>query len=251
MLFCVPTPWNVEKRAHPWGESGIRSSLDEVAKKAAEGAVHPNVRTFAIEMLDLARERGEEVKRPRERARILLQAVQKKLWVPDPVGTEYIPAAHLLACDPNKPKDGQVCVRGDDCDGKAVLLGAMFSSVGIYTLIVGHAYNDLKQIEHVLNAAYLDGKWYYADGSTTLPLGKCVPFSRERVLSIPNIQMLCDDTVCLGRRQFDPEKLEFVDKGVFVGVSGPPGMDGLSANLVWVTEPRAPSLLEVAARRFG
>lgn len=250
MLFCVPTPINVVKREHPWGEQGIRSSLNEVAKAVAAGAVHPNVRTWAIEMLDLARERGESVKRPRERARVLLSAVQKKLWVPDPVGTEYIPAAHLLACDPKKPKEGQVCVRGDDCDGLATLLGASFSSVGLHVLVVGHGYNEMKQIEHVLCAAYLDGKWNYADPSTTLPLGKCVPFSRERLLSIPNIQTICDDTVCLGRRQFDPEKMEFVDKGVFVGVSGPPDMEGLSANLVWVTEPRAPSLLEVAARRF-
>lgn len=598
MLFVVPEPWKIEKRDHPWGEAGIRSSLDEVAKKAAEGASHPNVRTFSIEMLDEARKRGEQVHRPRDRARVLLAAAQKKLWVPDPVGTEYIPAAHLLACDPDKPKDGQVCVRGDDCfpqgtllltdwytlapiealkvgdkvwgldrfstvenvvykgslavdvvelnngsqlrltkghhvfvldcvdhpmldaecralppdrnwrepdgqrcacgdrvekkvlvselregmvlvqpkridfgtgrhpdaprdhrrayveglfvsdgwadysknarfyisgqdgcpkekqkrevesicgdlglntgwkrksivvygkewtlrmqqmgryapekhllsldldeacaaqtlrgvmadsgssggasresgartltttswllavqarvlhrmfgvdcswrfvenhgglgknpiwrvstrvqnpkdgrrskllrvksvlqgvyevpcwdittddhrvylpehdvtvsncDGKAVLLAAMLSSVGIHTLIVGHAYNKLKQIEHVLCAAHLDKKWLYAEPSADFPLGKCVPFSRERVLSIPNIQVLCDDTVCIGRKQFDPEKVEFVDKGVFVGVGDLSGLDGLSAELVWVTEASEPSLLEVAARRF-
>lgn len=249
MLFCVPE-LKVQKREHPWGEQGIRSSLDEVAKAAAVGASHPNVRTWAIEMLDVARERGDSVHKPRDRARILLGAVQKKLWVPDPVGTEYIPAAHLLACDPKKPKDGQVCVRGDDCDGKCTLLAAAWSSVGIHTLIVGHAYNELKQIEHVLAAAYLDKTWLYGDPSTNLPLGKCVPFSRERVLSIPNVQVLCDDTVCVGRKQFDPDKMDFVDRGVFVGVSGPPSLDGLSAEVVWVVEPRAPSLLEVAARRL-
>lgn len=251
MLFCVPTPkaWNVVKRDHPWGETGIRSSLDEVAKAAAAGAVHPAVHTYIGKKLKRAQERGQSVSRPRDRAQILLGVVQReKLWIPDPVGTEYIPAAHLLACD---AEDDEHCIESDDCDGKASLLGAMLSSAGIYTLIVGHAYNELRQIEHVLCAAYLDKSWHYADPSTTLPLGKCVPFSRERVLSIPNVQMLCDDTVCLGRRQFDPEKLEFVDKGVFVGVSGPPDMEGLSARLVWVTEPRAPSLLEVAARRFG
>jgi hypothetical protein len=249
MLLCVQD-LKVNKREHPWGERGIRSSLDEVARAAAAGASHPNVRTWAIEMLDTARERGEQVRTPRDRARILLAAVQKKLWVPDPVGTEYIPAAHLLACDPKKPKDGQVCVRGDDCDGVSTLLGAAWSSVGVHTLIVGHAYNDMKQIEHVLCAAYLEKKWLYGDPSTNLPLGKCVPFSRERVTSIPNIQVLCDDTVCIGRKQFDPDKLEFVDKGVFVGVSGPPSLEGLSASVAWITETRMPSLLEEAARRL-
>jgi hypothetical protein len=246
----APRPFNAVKRDHPWGEVGIRSSLDEVAKAASAGAVHPSVRTWSIEMLDLARERGEEVHSAKDRARILLQAVQKKLWVPDPVGAEYIPAAHLLACDPKKSKDGQVCVRGDDCDGKAVLLGAAWSSVGIYTLIVGHAYNEKKQIEHVLCAAYLGNMWFRGDPSTNLPLGRYVPFTRERVLSIPNVKTICDDTVCIGERNFDPEALDFVDKGVFVGVSGPPNLDGLSASVIWETTPRAPTLLEVAAKRF-
>lgn len=246
----MPKPWSIEKRTHPWGEDGVRSSLNEVAKKAAEGAAHPNVRTWAIEMLDAARERGENVHAPRDRARVLLSAVQRKLWVPDPVGTEYIPAAHLLACDPKKPKDGQVCVRGDDCDGKSVLLGAALSTVGIYTLIVGHAYNEKKQIEHVLCAGYINKQWLYADPSTNLPLGKCVPFSRERLLSIPNVQVLCDDSVCIGTQQFDPDKFEFVDRGVFVGVNGVPDLNGLAAEIVWETQPSSPSLLELAARRF-
>lgn len=252
MLCGVPAPraFNAVKRDHPWGEVGIRSSLDEVANAAAAGAVHPAVKTWSTEMVDLARERGEQVNTAKDRARILLEAVQKKLWIPDPVGTEYIQAAHLLACDPKRSKNGQVCVRGGDCDDLAVLLGAAWSSAGIYTVIVGHAYNPKKQIEHVLCAAYLGNTWYRGDPSTRLPLGRYVPFTRERVLSIPNVKTICDDTVCIGERNLDPEALDFVDKGVFVGVSGPPSMDGLSASLIWETESRTPTLLEVAARRF-
>lgn len=244
-------PWKVEQRQQPWGEAGIRSSLNEVAKKAASGAVHPGVRTYVGKKLREAQQRGQSVKRPRERASVILGVVQnEKLWMPDPVGTEYIPAAHLMACD-GTLEDGSACVEADDCDGKATLLGAMLSCAGIYTLIVGHAYNARKQIEHVLCAAWLDKRWHYADGSTNLPLGKCVPFSRERLLSIPNVQVLCDDTVCLGRKQFDPDQLDFVDKGVFVGVGlGSIPLDGLSAGVVWETEPSPPTLLEIAARRF-
>lgn len=249
MLLCVVRALNAQTREHPWGEQGIRSSLDEVAKRAAEGAIHPAVKTWSTEMLDLARERGEDVHTPKDRARVLLQAVQKKLWVPDPTGAEYIQAAHLLACDPKKPKEGQVCVRGGDCDDLAVLLGAAWSSVGIHTLIVGHSYNPKKQIEHVLCAAHLEGRWYHGDPSTKLPLGRCVLPTRERVLSIPNVKTICDDTACIGKKNFDPDALDFVDKGVFVGVSGPP-LAGLSATIIWETEPRAPTLLEAAARRF-
>ncbi len=389
-----------EQRKHPWGESGVLSSLDEVAKAASKGSTDPRVRTWAIERLDKAREGGASVKHPHERARVLLEAVQKKLWVPDPIGAEYIPQAHLLACDPDKPKDGQVCVRGDDCfaegtlvleeergplpveqlqpgmriwgldkwsvvqdvwpkgvltvavvhlsnggrllltedhhvyvvdpdgvekrvrvwelrggmrmpqpryapfefkrprsgdlrfdrwesgfgklelpcwdittddhrvylpehdvtvsqcDGLATLLGACLSAVGIYTLIVGHGYGE-GRIEHVLCAAHLpklrsSEPWHYADPSTKLPLGRCVPFKRERLLSIPNVKVLCDGSTCLGRQSFDPDNLEFIEQGLFVGVGQPPELANLHARVVWQALGEAePSLLEQAVRRLA
>lgn len=231
------------------------SSLEEVAKAAAKGATDPRVRTWSIERLDIARGRGEGVKHPHERARVLLEAVQKKLWVPDPVGAEYIPQPHLLACDADKPKNGQVCVRGDDCDGLAALLAAALSSVGIYTLIVGHGYGREKQIEHVLCAAHLpklnkSRPWHYADPSTKLPLGTCVPFTRERLLSIPNVKLLCDGSACLGKKSFDPQQEEFIEQGLFVGVGQLP-LGGLSARVLWLDEERPSSLIAEAARRFG
>ena len=377
------------------------SSLDEVAKAASRGSTDPRVRTWAIETLDKAREKGAVVKHPHERARVLLEAVQKKLWAPDPIGAEYIPEAHLLACDPDKPKDGQVCVRGDDCfaegtlvleeqfglipvetlkpgmqiwgldrwstvqdvwykgvlptsvvqlnngaalsltadhhvyviedgnerrirvselwpgmemprpryaplelrrsrketlrcstvstgamlhdiderpcwdittddhrvylpehdvtvsqcDGLATLLGASLSAVGIYTLIVGHGYGE-NRIEHVLCAAHLprlnvSAPWHYADPSTKLPLGRCVPFKRERLLSIPNVKVLCDGSACLGKQAFDPENLEFIDQGLFIGVGSLPELRGLSSRVVWeALGGHEPSLLEQAVERL-
>lgn len=245
----MPEKWNpkVEEREHPWGEAGVRSSLDEVAKTISKGITDPRVRTWAVKKLDEARQKGASVKRPRERAQVLLAAVQKKLWVPDPIGAEYIPAAHLLACDADEP--GRVCVPADDCDGLSSLLGACLGSVGIYVLVVGHAYNAQKNIEHVLCAAHIDNKWHYADPSTDLPLGRCVPFSRERLLSVPNIKTLCDDTACLSKGSYDPDRLEFVDKGAFVGVGGLPSLQGLRSRVVWETTPTE-NILEHMARRM-
>ncbi|HYV99618.1 MAG TPA: hypothetical protein VE967_19320 [Gemmatimonadaceae bacterium] len=230
----MPAPWTaVTEREHPFGKAGVNSSLDEVAKRVSKGAIDPGVRTWAIEMLDVARERGlSSAKTPNDRARILLSAVQKKLWVPDPIGAEYMPAATLLACDP-KTNPNKVCIRGDDCDGVATLLGAAWMSVGIHTLVVGHAYDDEHNIEHVLCAAHLDGRWHYGDPSTDYQLGKCVPFTYERILSVPNVKVICDDEVCIGAgggRSFDPDRLNFVDKGVFIGVDG---LRGLRARVVW------------------
>jgi len=227
-------PWkSVTERPHPFGKVGVNSSLDEVARRVAQGAIDPGVRTWAIEMLDVARKGSQKEQTTRERAVILLQAVQKKLWVPDPIGAEYMPAATLLACDP-KTSPNKVCVRGDDCDGLASLLGAAWMSVGIYTLIVGHAYNDDHDIEHVLCAARLNGRWEYGDPSTDYALGKCVPATWERCLSVPNIKVVCDEASCIGAsgaRHIDPERMNFVSKGVFVGVDG---LRGLRARVVWM-----------------
>jgi len=139
--------------------------------------------------------------------------------------------AHLMACDPKK--DG-VCFRGNDCDDLVILLASCLLSVGIYTMIVGHAYNREKHISHVLVAAWINGRWVYADPSTELPLGRCVEFTRERIYSVPNVQMLCDSNSCLvDPRRFQPEKSGFVAKGEFVGVNGPPPVVTFS----WVVEP--------------
>jgi hypothetical protein len=233
------TPWtSVVKHEHPFGKKGVNASLDAVAKYVAEGAVHPRVKTWAGEMLDVARDKGvSRANTPNERAKVLLSAVQKKLWVPDPVGAEYMMAAHLLACDPKTSPD-RVCIRAGDCDDLAILLGSAWLSVGINTLIVGHSYDDEHNIEHVLCAAHLDGRWHYGDPSTDYPLGKHVPCTWERVLSVPNVKVVCDDEVCIGNsggRNLDPDRLNFVDKGVFIGVGG---LRGLHARVVWKSGDR-------------
>lgn len=235
-------------RPHPFGEAGVRSSLDEVARYVAKGISNPYVRTFAIDKLAEAKQRGVNVDSPRARAEVLLRVFQtEKLWVPDPVNAEYMPEAHLLACDPNKPHktpDGKVlvCKSGDDCDGKTIALGACFGAVGLHSLVVGHGYDDDGgRIEHVLTMVWLGKRWYYADPSLKeLGLGQCVPFTRERVLSVPNIQLLCDASSCMSGQEtrFNPDDNNFVSSGIFVGVAGVPTSLAGVRSVVWVTEER-------------
>lgn len=218
--------FNVDRRPHPWGENGVRSSLDEVAKRAAAGALRPEVRTWAIEILDKARKAGRNVNNDRARANEILLACQAKLWVPDPVFAEYIPPARLLACEKHG-ENNAVCIKGDDCDGLVVLCSAAFMSVGLHSMIVGHAYNREKKIQHVLSAVRINGKWNYADPSTpehmpAFPLGRCAPFTRERIISVPNVKVLCDDNTCLTPEGYNPNTNGFIDQGEFVGVNGAP-----------------------------
>lgn len=218
----VVPPLQVVEQPQPYGEQGVRFSLDEVARRAARGGLDARVRGWAIEQLERARrELGIRCDNDRERATVLLGAVQKKLWVPDPVGAEWMAGAHLLACDVSTPDS--ICMHGSDCDDLTILLGACLLGVGIYVAVVGHAYNGSQSIGHVLLAAWVDGQWEYADPSTDLALGKCVKFSRERLISVPNVKVICDANVCLRERtDYHPEQNDFVAKGVFVGVDGPP-----------------------------
>lgn len=119
------------------------------------------------------------------------------------------------------------------CDDLVTLLGACFLSVGLNTMVVGHAYGASKNISHVLTAVRVDGRWLYADPTPDdFKLGECVEFSRERILSVPNVQMLCDSDSCLtDKSSYSPEKNDFVTRGLFVGV------DGIAPKFAWLRSP--------------
>jgi len=236
-------------RPHPWGEAGVRSSLEEVARCVAKGITNPYVRTFAGNKLAEARDRGVKVDTARARAEVLLDVFHReKLWVPDPVNAEYIPDAHLMACDHKNPhlaSDGKalVCKRAEDCDGLVVGLGACFGAVGLHSLVVGHGYDpDGGRIEHVLTMVWFGKRWHYADPSLKeLGLGQCVPYTRERVLSVPNVQVLCDASSCMTGQEtrFNPDDSNFVTSGLYVGVAGvPTSLAGVRSPIVWVTDER-------------
>lgn len=227
----------VTQRDHPPGEAGVFHSLEQVATRVAAGGTHPKVKAWANEQLVRARQvDGVPCRTDRERAQVLLRAVQKKLWIPDPVNAEFIAGAHLLACD--RSTKNEICFLSGDCDDLVTLLGACFLTVGLNTMVVGHAYGASKNISHVLTAVRLDGRWQYADPTPEdFKLGECVEFSRERILSVPNIQMLCDDDVCLSDKSgYSPDKNDFVTQGLFVGV------DGIAPKFAWLRSP-APQML--------
>lgn len=235
-----PQKLKIEKRDHPFGERGIRSSLEEVAKRIKAGVGHPKVMTWSAECLERARKEEKlAADTERERAEILLRAVQKKLWIPDPVATEWMAGAHLMACD-RSTKD-ELCVAPIDCDDHCILLGACLMSVGLYVMVCGHGYKG-NQISHVLLLVRVNGEWLYADPSVpTMPLGTCTKFTRERWLSLPEIKVVCDSNLCMTDRtkRLDPEKNGFVEQGMFVGVDGPPRI-----GLAWLVEPKPSQQIE-------
>lgn len=107
-----------------------------------------------------------------------------------------------------------------NCDDLCVYLGALTCSVGIPTMVVGHSYDNDKQIGHVLLKVY-DGKnWLYADPSTDLELGQCFSYTRERYIGVPSMEVICDATSC-ERKTIDPSQVE-PSQGRFVSLGEPP-----------------------------
>lgn len=86
--------------------------------------------------------------------------------------------------------------------GAAVLTALMMlsaaESVGVLAAVVGHSYQKNGVIEHVLGALYDQGKWWYAEPSIPdMPFGEAKTPTREYVIDVPSLEVLCDAAVCL------------------------------------------------------
>lgn len=200
---------------HPPGEQGTRRSLEEVARFIADGQKDPEVRAWAMEQLF----KRDNPQGCRGRAKALLDAVREELiWVPDPVGVEYMVRAGLLVGKEKK-------FWGGDCDDLTIALGSALSSIGCKTLVTGAGYEKEKRITHVLLAVWdpQSRKWLYADPSTKHPLGVADEPTRERILAVPSGRVVCDSDACLvdGGRSIDPDVTYPAGGGSFVGVAGP------------------------------
>jgi hypothetical protein len=209
----------VERRDHPRGEQGTRTSIEEAAKRAAEGRLDPRTRAWAIEkIVQAGNPRGRM-----DRAAVLLEALRReRIYIPDPTDAEFIPSA---ACT-LKGCDGLVFL-GEDCDGLLVAFLAAVGSVGIEGAVVGHGYEDDGQLSHVL-AAVFDGKaWHLADPSTDQPFGQVDTPKRERWVGVPGINVLCDSTdgnCNPGSIGSGISGARMRPQGDFVGVGAPRGM---------------------------
>jgi hypothetical protein len=237
----------VERRNHPRGEAGTRVSLEETAKRAAEGRLDPRTRAWAIEKLV----QGGNPKSITARASIILTALRReRIYVPDPTDAEFIPSAActLVGCEGLK-------FLGEDCDGLLVSFLAAVGSIGIEGAVVGHGYEENGQLSHVLAAIY-DGKvWHMGDPSTAQPFGTVSHPKRERWVAVPSGQTMCD-TIEGG---CDPNKIgsglhgkNMRPYGDFVGVGAPHGTIGQpSEPTVALQDVGAPYVIDALARRSG
>jgi transglutaminase-like putative cysteine protease len=170
-----------------------------------------------------------EAGRPRtleEQAKSLLYAIRReKFYIPDPVDAEAIMIPDCLLADCSG-----LSMDGGDCDDLAAALAAAMSSVGIPTAIVGQAFDDDQNFQHVLVACDVgDGEWYYADPSETYPFGHAKTPSRELWLLVPSGKVLCDNSPgCMIEMQGKPAQTGDRPSGDFVGV-GDAGSDLVSS----------------------
>jgi hypothetical protein len=142
------TPVKIE--SYPLGPEGIDRSIRQIAHFARQARLEgeldgKSVRGWAAGKLKAVgidgRSRTGTI---RERTQCLLDAVRAQtIYVPDPVGAEWIQAPHVTLC----LRD--LCIPAEDCDGlMATLMGAMMS-IGDSCWIVKQEFGAGKQ-PHVL-----------------------------------------------------------------------------------------------------
>lgn len=210
----VAGPMKVERRGHPRGETGTRASLDEVAKRAAEGRLDPRTRAWAIEKIVQAGNPKPVV----DRAAAILNALRReRIYIEDPTDAEFIPSAActLHGCQGLK-------FLGEDCDGLLTSFLAAIGSIGIWGAVIGHSYEPTGQISHVLAGVFDGQKWHRCDPSTKQPFGVVSKPTRERWVAVHDGRVLCDRSngKCMDS-QIEHPLDEMRPVGEFVGVGRP------------------------------
>lgn len=205
----------VEVRPHPRGEKGTRISIEEAAKRAAQGRIDPRVRAWSIEKIVQAGDPPGVI----DRAKLLLDALRKeRIYIEDPTDADFMPSAActLVGCQ-------GLTFLGEDCDGLLIAWLAACGSIGIFGAVVGHSYTPNGQLSHVLGGIW-DGtsRWYLGDPSTKQVFGTVSKPTRERWVAVHDGRLLCDKN-----KGCDPKKVEspmarMRPAAEFVGVMGKP-----------------------------
>lgn len=230
----------IDRRDQPYGEDGIRFSLIECAKRAASGRLDIDVRAWTMRRLHEAGNPKGPVARARVLHKAMIGPLKNGRWAPDPTDAEFMPTARdmIATCKGGKTNEDGSCPLGEvppffalgDCDDLSLTLGASLLSslmllattgnAGVYGAIVGHAYTREKMIEHVLCAIWGEGQWWYCDPSmTSLKFGECKPYTRERAIYVPSLDLACDADVCLAPGGAASNGPPIPVRGDFVGLS--------------------------------
>lgn len=229
----------VERRQHPRGEAGTRTSLSEVAKRAAEGRIDPKTRAWAMEKVLQAGYPKDNF----ERASVILSALRKeRAYFPDPTDAEFVPssACQLEGCQGLK-------FLGEDCDGLLVAFLAGIGSIGIFGAVVGHSYDKTGQLSHVLAGVQgNNGTWRKGDPTTSQPFGTTSASTREIWIAVHDGRVLCDKTPSCSDKDIEAPMAKMRPFGDFVGV-GSPATGAVSAppGEGTVTERKQPVLREI------
>jgi len=160
----APDELRAKVQTYAAGTKGIRQSVETLQKMAREARNDPDLRGWAIDALRKAGIDGRDQPSVAKQAQAIVEAVRAQtIYVPDPVGTEWIQAPHVTLCLRN------YCIPGEDCDGLFLaMLGAMLS-IGLPAFIVRQQFGAGIQ-EHVLLGVKDGGEKWYADPSTRDPL---------------------------------------------------------------------------------
>ena len=172
--------YKVEHRPYADGAAGIQDSIENVARKIREGRLDPDVRGWAGDILIAA----GKPKSVREQAQAILDAFRElTVYVPDPVGAEYIASGAATMC----LRPG-LCIRARDCDDGTVLIGSALMSIGIPVQLCKQSFGADAQEHVLLVCASEGGDWLACDPSTDFKVGRR-PYAVSEVFVDPMQQI--------------------------------------------------------------
>jgi hypothetical protein len=195
--------------SHPGGSTGVRFSLEEVARKIKDARNDPRLKGWAGQVL-IAAGRPQGV---RAGMQALLDAFKAKtLYVDDPTQTEMIAKPHVTLClDPHG-----LCMPASDCDDRVVALGGAAASLNWDVRVIGQAFGGAPDASHVIFAVYdpIEKAWLKVDScGENWTVGMAAPATREWEI----------DPMTMTTTQSFADVSPNADRGDFVSIGALPG----------------------------
>lgn len=201
---------NVVLSSWPRGNKGAIKSLEKVAEFISRDRLDPRTKEWTINQLKAAGNPKTDI----GKAKVIYDIIKKdKIYVLDPLDSEAMQSA-LCTLD----SCGGITLNGGDCDDLTISFLSPLASVGIPVAVVGHSYDKSGDIGHVLGA-FWDNKsnsWILVDTTIDLPFGKTYKPTRERWISVPDGNVICDKKLC--SRESPPDYSRTRKEGDFIGI---------------------------------
>jgi len=157
MRRVIPSPKNSSLAYLPSGDDGVRRTLEFMTAEITRGSHWPPLRPLALAIVADSPERDfADMAR-----RVYFWVIAHMTFRNDNFGTETVSAVKYMV--EQIERTGQAY---EDCDGYAVLIGALCKVLGFPVKVRAIRFDGVKNYQHVVCVVFIRGRgWAELDGS--------------------------------------------------------------------------------------